>query len=42
MVTTAFANRLVIGARYDATEIMQGVTKVLAYGMAVVVEVVKQ
>jgi uncharacterized protein YbjQ (UPF0145 family) len=28
----------VIGMRYDATEIMQGVTEVLAYGTAVVVE----
>jgi uncharacterized protein YbjQ (UPF0145 family) len=28
----------VIMARYDATEIMQGVTEVLAYGTAVVVE----
>jgi uncharacterized protein YbjQ (UPF0145 family) len=28
----------VVGARYDATEIMQGVTEVLAYGSAVVVE----
>lgn len=28
----------VIGARYDATEIMQGVTEVLAYGTAVMVE----
>lgn len=28
----------VIAARYDATEIMQGVTEVLAYGSAVVVE----
>ena len=28
----------VIGARYDATEIMNGVTEVLAYGAAVVVE----
>ena len=28
----------VIGARYDATEIMQGVTEVLAYGIAVQVE----
>jgi len=28
----------VIGARYDATELMQGVTEVLAYGTAVVVE----
>jgi uncharacterized protein YbjQ (UPF0145 family) len=28
----------VIGARYDATEVMRGVTEVLAYGTAVVVE----
>ena len=28
----------VVGARYDATEIMQGVTEVLAYGTAVWVE----
>ena len=28
----------VVGARYDATDIMQGVTEVLAYGTAVVVE----
>jgi uncharacterized protein YbjQ (UPF0145 family) len=28
----------VVGARYDATEIMQGVTEVLAYGTAVLVE----
>jgi len=28
----------VIGARYDATEVMSGVTEVLAYGTAVVVE----
>jgi uncharacterized protein YbjQ (UPF0145 family) len=28
----------VIGMSYDATEIMQGVTEVLAYGTAVVVE----
>src|SRR5437764_4831748 len=32
----------VVGARYDATEIMQGVTEVLAYGTAVVVEPIKQ
>jgi len=31
----------VIGARYDATEVMQGVTEVLAYGTAVFVEPVK-
>jgi uncharacterized protein YbjQ (UPF0145 family) len=28
----------VIGMRYDATEVMQGVTEVLAYGTAVQVE----
>lgn len=28
----------VVGVRYDATEIMQGVTEVLAYGTAVVVK----
>jgi uncharacterized protein YbjQ (UPF0145 family) len=28
----------IIGARYDATEIMNGVTEVLAYGTAVVAE----
>lgn len=28
----------VIGVRYDATEIMQGVTEVLCYGTAVVVD----
>jgi uncharacterized protein YbjQ (UPF0145 family) len=32
----------VVGARYDATEIMQGVTEVLAYGTAVVVEPVNR
>jgi len=31
----------VIGARYDATEIMQGVTEVLSYGTAVEVEPVR-
>src|SRR6202043_2429333 len=31
----------VVGARYDATEIMQGVTEVLAYGTAVFVEPIK-
>jgi len=31
----------VLTARYDATEIMQGVTEVLAYGTAVVVEPVR-
>ena len=28
----------IVGARYDATEIMQGVTEVLAYGTAVVLQ----
>ena len=31
----------VVGARYDATEVMQGVTEVLAYGTAVYVEASK-
>jgi uncharacterized protein YbjQ (UPF0145 family) len=31
----------VVGARYDATEVMQGVTEVLAYGTAVFVEASK-
>lgn len=31
----------VIGMRYDATEVMQGVTEVLAYGTAVYVEKTK-
>lgn len=31
----------IIGARYDATEIMQGVTEVLAYGTAVIVEPIR-
>ena len=31
----------IIGARYDATEIMNGVTEVLAYGTAVEVEPVQ-
>jgi len=29
----------IIGVRYDATELMQGVTEVLCYGTAVIVEV---
>ncbi|HTC22134.1 MAG TPA: heavy metal-binding domain-containing protein, partial [bacterium] len=28
----------VVGVRYDATEIMQGITEVLCYGTAVVVK----
>ncbi len=35
---TELGANAVIGARYDATEIMSGVTEVLAYGTAVVVE----
>jgi uncharacterized protein YbjQ (UPF0145 family) len=31
----------VIGVRYDATEIMQGVSEVLCYGTAVVMEKIK-
>ncbi len=34
----ALGANAVIGARYDATEIMNGVTEVLAYGTAVQVE----
>jgi uncharacterized protein YbjQ (UPF0145 family) len=34
----ALGANAVIGARYDATEVMQGVTEVLAYGTAVFVE----
>ena len=34
----ALGANAVIGVRYDATEIMQGVTEVLSYGTAVVVE----
>ena len=32
----------IVGMRYDATEIMNGVTEVLAYGTAVIVEPVSQ
>jgi uncharacterized protein YbjQ (UPF0145 family) len=34
----AMGANAVIGMRYDATEVAQGVTEVLAYGTAVVVE----
>ena len=34
----ALGANAVIGLRYDATEVMQGVTEVLCYGTAVVVE----
>lgn len=32
----------VVGIRYDATEVMQGVTEVLAYGTAVLVEPIQK
>jgi uncharacterized protein YbjQ (UPF0145 family) len=35
---TEIGANAVIGARYDTTELMQGVTEVLAYGTAVIVE----
>ncbi len=34
----ALGANAVVGVRYDATEVMQGVTEVLAYGTAVYVE----
>ena len=38
----ALGANAVIGARYDATEIMNGVTEVLSYGTAVEVEPIAQ
>ena len=35
---TELGANAIIGARYDATEVMQGATEVLAYGTAVIVE----
>ena len=35
---TQLGANAVIGMRYDATEVMQGVTEVLCYGTAVIVE----
>jgi len=35
---SAVGANAIIGARYDANEIAQGVTEVLAYGTAVVVQ----
>lgn len=35
---TELGANAIVGARYDATEVMSGVTEVLAYGTAVVVE----
>jgi uncharacterized protein YbjQ (UPF0145 family) len=34
----ALGANAIVGVRYDATEVMQGVTEVLCYGTAVVVE----
>ncbi len=34
----AFGANAIIGMRYDANEVMDGVTEVLAYGTAVIVE----
>lgn len=34
----ALGANAVIGVRYDATEVMQGVTEVLCYGTAVIIE----
>jgi uncharacterized protein YbjQ (UPF0145 family) len=36
----ALGANAVINMRYDANEIMQGITEVLAYGTAVVVEAI--
>ncbi|HTO09675.1 MAG TPA: YbjQ family protein [Myxococcota bacterium] len=38
---TQMGANAVIGVRYDATEVMQGVTEVLCYGTAVVAEPVR-
>lgn len=35
---TEMGANAIVGVRYDATEVMQGVTEVLCYGTAVVVE----
>ena len=35
---TAMGANAIIGVRYDATEVMNGVTEVLCYGTAVVIE----
>ena len=39
---TVLGANAVVGVRYDATDIMQGVTEVLCYGTAVVVEAAPQ
>jgi uncharacterized protein YbjQ (UPF0145 family) len=38
----AMGANAVIGMRYDANEVMQGVTEVLAYGTALIVEPTRQ
>ncbi len=38
----AIGANAIIGMRYDANEVMQGITEVLAYGTAVVVEKVPE
>jgi uncharacterized protein YbjQ (UPF0145 family) len=38
---TQMGANAIIGVRYDATEVMNGVTEVLCYGTAVVVEAAK-
>lgn len=38
----AIGANAIIGMRYDANEVMQGITEVLAYGTAVVVEKVAE
>lgn len=38
----AMGANAIIGMRYDANEVMQGITEVLAYGTAVVVEKVAE
>lgn len=37
-ITRTLGANAVIGIRYDATEVLNGVTEVLCYGTAVVVE----
>jgi uncharacterized protein YbjQ (UPF0145 family) len=38
----AIGANAIIGMRYDANEVMQGITEVLAYGTAVVVEKISE
>jgi hypothetical protein len=41
ILTSQLGANAVVGIRYDATEVMQGVTEVLCYGTAVLVEPVR-